>query len=78
MVGGATTLADVWLFVVVNQFRAGWMDGVPADGWMEQLPKLQAVVKTVGAVPELKAYYEKGADTEFNGKKLYEVFAGRK
>ena len=38
--GGAATLAGVWLFVVVNQFRAGWMDGVPADG--------AAVVAAVG------------------------------
>jgi hypothetical protein len=37
MVGGKLSLADLILFVVVNQFRAGFMDGVPLDGWIEKV-----------------------------------------
>ena len=103
MVGGSMTLADAWLFALVNQFRAGWsawlptrigrlhprppaddrtallaVDGVPVDGWMDKLPKLQAVVRTVAANPGVRAYYDGLAETALNGRKLYEVHAGRK
>jgi len=76
MVGTSTTLADAWLFVLVNQFRAGWLDGVPADGWMDHLPKLQAVVAKVAAIPALRAHYEKNADMVVLGKKIHTVFLG--
>ena len=78
MVGDSVTLADAWAFVVVNQFRCGFMDGVPADGWLEKLPKLQAVVSAVGAIPELKVYYTKNAELVIVGKKMYEAHAGMK
>jgi glutathione S-transferase len=74
MVGESVTLADAWLFAVVNQFRCGFLDGVPRDGWMEGLPKLQAVVAKVGAVPKLRAHYEKHADVVAVGKKIHTVF----
>lgn len=78
MVGGSATLADAWLFVLVNQFRAGWLDGVPTDGWMDKLPKLSAVVAKVGAIPKLRAFYGEKAKMEVMGKKVYEVHAGAK
>ena len=78
MVGGRVTLADAWLFVTVNQLRAGWMDGVPADGWMDKLPKLKAVVATVSAVPEVRKYYEANKAMTVMGKQVYLPHAGAK
>lgn len=74
MVGSSVTLADAWLFVVVNMFRAGWLDGVPSEGWMEQLPKLHACIAKVAALPALKAHYEKNADMVVMGTKVYANF----
>ena len=70
MVGSQLTLADCWLFATVNAFRAGFLDGVPTSGWLEELPKLKSVVETVAATPEVKAYYT--AQAEAN--KTYSVF----
>jgi glutathione S-transferase len=50
----------------------GFMDGVPTDGWLQKLPKLEKIVNNVTAVPKLKAYYaEKAA-----GNKLFAPHAG--
>jgi len=57
LVGGKLTLADIELFIVVNQMRAGFLDGCPKTGWLEKLPKLEKVVATVTATPAVKAYY---------------------
>jgi len=78
MVGNSITLADAWLFVAVNQFRCGFLDGCPPDGWMEKLPKLQAVVAKVGAIPKLKAYYKGNSEMVVMGNKIYQVHAGLK
>lgn len=73
MVGGVFTLADAWAFSVVNTYRAGFLDGVPLEGWIDELPKLKAVVDKVAAVPQIKAYYApKAADS-----KLYAYFVPR-
>ena len=70
MVAGQFTLADCWLFATVNAFRAGFLDGVPTTGWLEELPKLKSVIETVAAAPEVKAYYTAQAETN----KTYSVF----
>uniref|UniRef100_A0A7S2BN24 GST C-terminal domain-containing protein n=1 Tax=Octactis speculum TaxID=3111310 RepID=A0A7S2BN24_9STRA len=59
--GDAFTLADVWAFYQVNMFRSGFLDGIPTEGWLEDFPKLKAVVDRMAAVPELKAYYTEKA-----------------
>lgn len=72
MVGGTLSLADLTVFSVINQCRAGFVDGVPRDGWMEKLPKLKAVVAQVAAVPAVNAYYTKKAE----GNKLFAPHTG--
>mmetsp|Transcript_17864 Transcript_17864/g.46806 ORF Transcript_17864/g.46806 Transcript_17864/m.46806 type:complete len:108 (-) Transcript_17864:362-685(-) len=63
MVGGKLTLADVWCFCVMNQFRAGFLDGVPTEGWLEELPYLSKVVANTAAHPAVKEHYSKMAVT---------------
>lgn len=57
MLGDTFSLADLWCFIVVNQFRAGFLDGIPTDGWIDDMPELKAVVENVAAIPAVKAYY---------------------
>jgi len=61
MVGNKLSLADLGLFVTVNQCRAGFLDGIPVSGWLEKMPKLEKIVNAVAAVPEIKAYYTEKA-----------------
>ena len=61
MIGGKLSLADLTANVVVNQFRAGWLEGIPTEGWLHLLPKLEAVVEKVSALPAIMAYYQKQA-----------------
>ena len=73
-VGSAFSLADFWAFVCVNQFRAGFLDGVPKDGaWLEDMPQLKAVVENVAAIPALKSYYAGKAAAS----KLYAPFVAK-
>ena len=74
IVGGTLSLADLTAFAVVNQVRAGFMDGAPTDGWIDKLPKLKAVVAQVAAVPVINAYYAKKAESN----KLFAPHAGLK
>ena len=50
----------------------GFMDGVPTDGWLQKLPRLEKIVNNVAAVPKLKAYYAEKASTN----KLFAPHAG--
>lgn len=70
MVGGKTTLADLWCCCFVNQFRAGFLDGVPTEGWLDELPRLKACAAKTAALPALKQYYAKQAE----GSRLYRPF----
>ena len=73
MVGGSFTLADLFAFSVVNTYRAGFLDGVPLEGWLEKLPKLKAVVDKVAAVPKIREYYTEKAASN----KMYAYFVPR-
>lgn len=64
MVGSTFSLADAWTFIVMNQLRCGFLEGIPSKGWLEQLPKLHAVVKNFAAIPEVNAYYSAKAKSE--------------
>jgi glutathione S-transferase len=72
-VGGKLTLADVLLFIMVNQFRAGFLDGCPKAGWLEKLPKLEKIVNTVTNTPSVKAYYSEKAASN----KVFAAHAGQ-
>jgi len=78
MVGNSFTLADAWAFVTVNQLRSGFLDGIPADGWMEKLPKLRAVVQSVAEIPQVKAHYKKHSQMVVMGNQIYAPHAGLK
>jgi glutathione S-transferase len=71
MVGGKLSLADVWAFTQVQAYRAGFLDGVPRDGWLEKLPRLKACVENVAALPAIKAYVAEHAAAS----KVYTNFA---
>lgn len=71
-VGGKLTLADISLFIMVNQCRAGFLDGIPKAGWLEKLPKLEKIVNTVTNTPAVKAYYSEKAASN----KVYAAHAG--
>jgi len=75
MVGGRFTIADAWAFAVVNQFRAGFIDGVPRTGWLEELPKLKAVVDKVAKMEPVRAYYKEVAAAGTPPAKFYEPHA---
>lgn len=67
MVGDSFTLADIYAFYQVNMFRAGFLDGIPTEGWIDKLPKLKAVVDKVAREPAIKSYYS----TKAAASKLY-------
>ena len=71
MVGGKLSLADVWAFTTIQAYRAGFLDGIPIDGWLEKLPRLKMCVESVAAQPAIQAYLTKQAA----GSKLYANFA---
>ena len=70
MVGGRLTLADLWVFATIQGFRSGFIDGIPtaSAAWLDELPKLKAVVCNVGAQPAIQAYLAKKAE---GGSKIY-------
>ena len=35
----------------------GFLDGIPTDGWLQKLPKLEKIVNKVASTPSIKAYY---------------------
>ena len=70
LVGGKLSLADVWVFASVQALRAGFIDGIPRDGWLDKLPKIKASADKVACEPKVKAYFAKLA-----GNKIYENYA---
>jgi len=58
IVGSSLNLADLWAFFFLNFLRCGFFDGIPKD-YLSKYPKLTALVASVAAVPEIKAYYDK-------------------
>ena len=73
MVGDSFSLADAWAFVIINQFRSGFLDGIPTDGWTDLIPNLMEVVQNVTKMEKVKEYYTKIATQN----PLYAVHAGR-
>jgi len=65
---------DILVVMAAAAFIKGFLDGVPTDGWLQKLPKLEKIVNNVAAVPSIKAYYaEKAA-----GNKLFAPHASIK
>ena len=60
LVGDSVTIADLRLLPVVQWISGGALDGVDASIF-NSFPEIQALVKRVGELPAIKAWYEKEA-----------------
>ena len=68
LTGDSCTAADIWLFWFIPFFVSGFMDGVPSDA-IDCLTNLLKVVRAVGGLPDVAAYYKGREDT------LYGIYA---
>lgn len=71
-VGNSLTIADIKLFWFACFVVSGFLDGVPAYA-LDEHENLQAVRKTVGNLPEVKAHYERRAALSFGTPPKYEL-----
>ena len=69
-VGSELTMADIVVFVYACNLSSGFFDGVPKEA-IEKHQNIQAVVKTVGAIDQVKAWYTK-REAE-GGKEAYHI-----
>ena len=56
------------------EFRAGFLDGVPNNGWIDDMPELKSVVENVAAIPAVRAYYAEKA----RGNRVFAAFVAEK
>mmetsp|Transcript_84634 Transcript_84634/g.235713 ORF Transcript_84634/g.235713 Transcript_84634/m.235713 type:complete len:126 (+) Transcript_84634:2-379(+) len=70
VVGGTLTIADIWFFFFLAFLKTGFFDGLPSD-YLKSFPKLQAIVKNVASIPEVKEYYAK---KDLKAEPMYSAF----